>query len=105
MSWEYMTSLMMRMNKFLWPLSVVKKLMITFIMNVRCLLIHKMPETHTTALLNTLWEFTRGVEEDNNSFIQKALKVCKTFKIKSLKTPKPDVPAKKTAYNMFCKVR
>ena len=79
--------------------------MITFLMNVRCLLIHKMPETHTTALLNALWEFTRGVEEDNNSFIQKALKVCKTFKIKSLKTPKPDVPAKKTAYNMFCKVR
>ena len=68
------------------------------------LLIYKMPETttHTTALLNTLWEFTRGVE-DKGSFIQKALKVYKTFKVKSLKTPKLDVPAKKTAYNLFYK--
>ena len=46
---------------------------------------------------------TRGVEDDKNSFIQKALKVFKTFKVKSLKTPKFDVPAKKTAYNLFCK--
>ena len=38
--------------------------------------------------LNTLWEFTRGVEEDKDSFIEKALKVCKTFKIKSLKFPR-----------------
>ena len=30
---------------------------------------------HTTALLNTLWEFTRGVEEDKGTFIQKALKI------------------------------
>ena len=30
---------------------------------------------HTTALLNTLWEFTRGVEEDKDTFIQKALKI------------------------------
>ena len=68
------------------------------------LLIYKMPETttHTTALLNTLWEFTRGVE-DKGSFIQKALKVYKTFKVKSLKTPKLDVPAKKKVYNLFCK--
>ena len=51
---------------------------------------------HTTALLNTHWEFTRGVEDDKGSFIQKVLKVCKTFKVKSLKTPKLDVPAKKT---------
>ena len=64
-----------------------------------------MPETttHTTALLNTLWKFTRGVVEDEDSFIQKALKVCKTFKVKSLKTPKLDVSAKKTAYNIFYK--
>ena len=47
--------------------------------------------------LNTLWEFTSRVEEDKDSFIEKALKVCKTFKVKSLKTPKFDVPAKKTA--------
>ena len=53
--------------------------------------------------LNKLWEFTRGVEEDKDSFMQKALKKCKTFKVKSLKTLKLDVPAKKTAYNLFCK--
>ena len=52
--------------------------------------------------LNTLWEFTRG-KEDKDKFIQKALKVCKVFKVKPLKTPKPDVPSKKTAYNLFCK--
>ena len=58
---------------------------------------------HTTALLSTLWEFTRGVEDEKDSFIQKTLKVFKTFEVKSLKTPKLDVPAKKTAYNLFCK--
>ena len=58
---------------------------------------------HTIALLNTLWEFTRGVEGDKDSFIQKALKVCKTFKVKSLKTPRLDVPAKKTTYYLFFK--
>ena len=52
--------------------------------------------------LNTLWEFT-GIKKDKNNFIQKALKVCKAFKVKPLKTPKPDVPSKKTAYNLFCK--
>ena len=52
--------------------------------------------------LNTVWEFT-GVKEDKDNFIEKALKVCKVFKVKSLKTPKPDIPSKKTAYNMFCK--
>ena len=51
---------------------------------------------------NTLWEFTGG-KEDKDNFIQKALKVCKVFKVKPLKTPKPDVPSKKTAYNLFCK--
>ena len=56
---------------------------------------------HTTALLNALWQFTRGVEDDKDSFIQKELKMCKTFKVKSLKTPMLDVPAKKTAYNLF----
>ena len=52
--------------------------------------------------LNTLCEFT-GVKEDKDNFIQKALKVCKVFKVKPLKTPKPDVPSKKTAYNLFCR--
>ena len=52
--------------------------------------------------LNTLCEFT-GVKEDKDNFIQKALKVCKVFKVKPLKTPKPDAPSKKTAYNLFCK--
>ena len=40
------------------------------------------------------------IKEDKNNFIQKALKVCKVFKVKPLK---PDVPSKKTAYNFFCK--
>ena len=51
--------------------------------------------------LNTLCEFT-GVEDKDN-FIQKAFKVCKVFKVKPLKTPKPDIPSKKTAYNLFCR--
>ena len=29
--------------------------------------------------------------------------MCKVFKVKPLKTPRPDVPSKKTAYNLFCK--
>ena len=52
--------------------------------------------------LNTLWEFTGG-KEDKDIFIQKALRVWKVFKVKPLKTPKPDVPSKKTACNIFCK--
>ena len=52
--------------------------------------------------LNTLWEFTRG-KEDKENFIQKTFKVCKVFKVKPLKTQRPDVPSKKTAYNLFCK--
>ena len=32
--------------------------------------------------LNTLWEFTEG-KEDKNNFIQKALKMCKVFKVKT----------------------
>ena len=64
-------------------------------MQVRCLLIHKIPDTsmHTTALLNTLWKFTREVEEGKDRFIQKALKL----KLKPLKTPNLDVPVKKAA--------
>ena len=52
--------------------------------------------------LNTLWEFTRG-KEDKDNFIQKALKVCKVFRVKPLKISKPDVPSKKTIYNLLCK--
>ena len=52
--------------------------------------------------LNTLWEST-GIKEDKDNFIEKALKVCKVFKVKPLKTPKPDVPSKKTTFNLFCK--
>ena len=52
--------------------------------------------------LNKLSEFTGG-KEVKNHFIQKTLKVCKVFKVKPLKTSKPDVPSKKTAYNLFCK--
>ena len=29
--------------------------------------------------------------------------MCKVFKVKPLKITKPDVPSKKTAYNLFCK--
>ena len=29
--------------------------------------------------------------------------MCKIFKVKPLKTPKPNVPSKKTAYNLFSK--
>ena len=52
--------------------------------------------------LNTLWEFTGGKEDKDNS-IQKVFKVCKVFKVKPLKTPKFDIPSKKTAYNLSCK--
>ena len=52
--------------------------------------------------LNTICELT-GVKEDKDNFIQKALKVCKVFKVKPLKTPRPDVLSKKTAYNLFCR--
>ena len=51
---------------------------------------------------NTLWEFTGG-KEDKDNFIQKAFKVCKVIKLKPLKAKTPDVPSKKTAYNLFCK--
>ena len=61
-----------------------------------------MSEINMQKFLNTLWEFTRG-KEDKDNFIQNALKVCKVFKVKLLKTPKPDVPPKKTAYNLLCK--
>ena len=59
---------------------------------------------HTTALLNKLLEFTRGAEDDKSNFIQKALKVFKTFKAKSLKTPKLDVPAKKQRTICFARI-
>ena len=51
--------------------------------------------------LNTPWEFTGEKEEDNTIFNQKALKVCKVFKVEPLKIPKADVPSRKTAYNLF----
>ena len=61
-----------------------------------------MSEINVQKFLNTLWEFTGG-KEDKDNFIQKALKVCKVFKVKPLNTPKLDIPSKKTAYNLFCK--
>ena len=51
---------------------------------------------------NTLWKFTRGKKNKDN-FIQMALTVCKVFKVKPLKIPNPDIPSKKTAYNLFRK--
>ena len=58
-------------------------------------LIKKMSEINIQNVLNTLWEFTR-VKEDKENFIQKAIKVCKVCKVKLLKSPKLDVPSKKT---------
>ena len=46
--------------------------------------------------LNTPFKFIR-VKEDKDNFIQKALKMSKVFKMKPLKTPKPDVSSKETA--------
>ena len=40
---------------------------------------------------------------EKGSFIWRALKVCKTFKVKFLKIPRLKVPAKKTASNLFYK--
>ena len=54
-------------------------------------------------LLNTLREFPAGKENKDN-FIKKALKLCKVFKVKPLKTPKPDISSKKTAYDLFAEI-
>ena len=61
-----------------------------------------MSEISSQKFLNILWEFTGG-KEDKGNFIQKTFKVCKVFKGKPLKVPRPDVPSKKTAYNLFRK--
>ena len=61
-----------------------------------------MSEINMQSFPNMLREFTKG-KEDKDSFIQKALKVCKVFKVKPLKAPGLDVPSKKTACNLFCK--
>ena len=65
------------------------------------LLLKRMTDKHEN-FLNTLLEFT-GEKEDKNNLIQKVLKVCKDFKVEPLKTLKPDVPSKTTAYNLFYK--
>ena len=61
-----------------------------------------MSEINVQNFLNMLWEFTGG-KEGKDDFIQKALKLCKVFKVKPLKTPRSDVPSRKTAYNLFRK--
>ena len=77
--------------------------MSTSLMWVKCFsLIKKMSEMNMQNFLNTLWDFTGG-KEDKDNFIQKTLKVCKVIKVKPLKATRPDVPSKKTAYNLFCK--
>ena len=58
-----------------------------------------MSETNMQKFLNT----HTGGKEDKGNFTQKAFKVCKVFKVKALKTPRPDAPSKKTAYNLFRK--
>ena len=55
--------------------------------------------------LNTLWEFTKRVEVDRESYIQKALNVYKAFKVKILKRHKLDVPPNNTVYSLFYKER
>ena len=52
--------------------------------------------------LNMLWEFTGG-NGDKENVIQKTFKVCQFFKVQPLNTTRPDIPSKKTAYNLFCK--
>ena len=54
-------------------------------------------------LRNILEEFTREVEDERYSLIEKALNVCKTLKVKSLKPPKLDFASKKTVYNLYYK--
>ena len=61
-----------------------------------------MSEISMQNFLHTLWEFTGG-KGDKDNFIQKALKVCKVFKVKPLKEPRPDISSKKIGYNLFCK--
>ena len=53
-------------------------------------------------LLNTFWEFTVE-KEDKDNIIEKALKVCKVFKVKPLRTPKPDVPSRRRHTICFAK--
>ena len=78
---------------------IMKRLMSTPLMWSNCFFIEKM---YTQKFPSTVWEFTRG-KEDKDGFIQKVFKVCKVFKVKPLKTPRPDVPSKKTVYNLFYK--
>ena len=61
-----------------------------------------MSQTSMQNFRNTLCKHT-GEKEDKDNFIQKTRKLCKIFKMKPLKTAKPDVQSKKTAYNLFCK--
>ena len=61
-----------------------------------------MSEINIQKFLNALWEFNGG-KEDKDNLTQKALKVCKVFKVRPLKIARPDVSSKKTAYNLFCK--
>ena len=105
MPWGYLPSLLMRRNKMFHDLNEImkKKVISTSLMWFNYFsLIKNMSEINMQKFLNTLWEFT-GVKEEKSNFIQKALKVYKVFKVKPLKAPRPDVPSKKTAYNLFCK--
>ena len=43
------------------------------------------------------------MRKTNDRFTEKELKVYKTFKVRSVKTPKLDVPPKETTYNRFYK--
>ena len=55
---------------------------------------------NTKPLANTPFEYTRG-EVEKDIFMEKVLEVFKVYKVKCLKKPKLDVPAKNTEYSLF----
>ena len=79
---------------------IIKSLMSTSLIWANCFsLIKNVRDKHAKIYL---WEFAGG-KEDKDNIIQNALKVSKVFEVKPLRTPKPDVPSKKAACNLFCK--
>ena len=62
--------------------------------------LYKMVLQNTKPLANTPFEYTRG-EVERDIFMEKVLEVFKVYKVKCLKKPKLDVPAKNTEYSLF----
>ena len=90
---------------FSWPPWVRKKLKSTVChCKLRVLYKQKISKVNINKnFLIALWEFARGEEKDCGSIIQKTLRICKTFKVKSLTRLKLAVPPKRTVYNLFYK--